>query len=204
MNAFIFKITPANQKDIFRKIQIPGNLTFEDLHFAILDSFDLTSGEMASFFKSDESYYKGEEILLEDMDNESDDVVLMEDLTVEDAVKSKTKHFLYHYDYLFLKAFHVEFIEKVKVEEEDAEDVLLLESEGKYIEDLDQMSDFLLDDEDLDSSIIKGGGKAKKDKVTYKKANPLSIDDELEFLNLKDDEDDDDEYKFENIDDLDL
>ena len=98
----------------------------------------------------------------------------------------------------------MEFIEKVKVEEEDAEDVLLLESEGKYIEDLDQMSDFLLDDEDLDSSIIKGGGKAKKDKVTYKKANPLSIDDELEFLNLKDDEDDDDEYKFENIDDLDL
>jgi hypothetical protein len=98
----------------------------------------------------------------------------------------------------------VEYIEKVKVEEEDSEDVLLLESEGKYIEDLDQMSDFLLDDEDLDSSIIKGAGKAKKDKVTYKKSNPLSIDDELEFLNMKDDEDDDDEYKFENIDDLDL
>ena len=57
-------ILDYKQADIFRDIEISSEATFEDLHNSIVQAFALDSGEMASFYKSDEQWTQGEEISL--------------------------------------------------------------------------------------------------------------------------------------------
>ena len=53
--------------DVFRDIEIQGSDTLEDLHEAIVRSFDLDGREMASFYLSDDEWNQGEEITLFDL-----------------------------------------------------------------------------------------------------------------------------------------
>ena len=67
MKTYVFRVVADIEEDVFRDIEILGSQNFEDLHDMIIESFDFTGDQMASFYMSDENWDKGEEIGLMDM-----------------------------------------------------------------------------------------------------------------------------------------
>ena len=161
MKGYVFRVTAENNEDVFREFFVPKDSTFEDFHFAILDAFRIESGEMASFYISDENWNKKEEITLMDMGatDKKAQALLMEDTQLSDKVKSEETFFFYTYDFLFCKNFEIELIDET---EENLDEISLLKSEGRYVEDASAYDDFYLDDldvDDLDEAPKKGKSK---------------------------------------------
>ena len=75
------------EDDVFRDIEIETDAPLMHLHFAVLDAFGWESGELASFFQSDESWGRGKEFSLLDMsDPMADDGTKPEDAMNESTV----------------------------------------------------------------------------------------------------------------------
>ena len=109
MKVFGFRIIlDFKQADIFRDIEISDQATFEDFHNAIIHSFALEDGEMASFYKSDDHWNQGEEISLFAM---NDDALAMSECTLEQICSGKGDKFLYIFDFLKMWTFYVELME---------------------------------------------------------------------------------------------
>lgn len=193
MKGHLFRVTAENNEDVFREFFVPMDSTFEDFHFAILDAFRIESGEMASFYVSDENWVKKEEITLMDMGitDKKISAVLMEDTLIIDKIQKEETFFFYTYDFLFCKNFEVELIESA---EENFDEVSLVKSEGRYVEDASAYEDFYLDD--LDADDIGENPKKKKQKDGF---------DDLDEDNFNDDFDDDyNEKNYDNFDEYDL
>ena len=101
-------ILDYNQADIFRDIEISSDATFEDFHNSIVQAFALDSGEMASFYKSDEQWTQGEEISLFAVDEKT---FLMSDWTIEQMCTEVGSKLLYIFDFLNMWTFYVEVME---------------------------------------------------------------------------------------------
>ena len=99
------------KEDVFRDIQIEATSTLEDLHHAITQSFGFLGNEMASFYKSNESWYQGEELPLESMENGSN----MRDEPLNKIFTSSQHHLIYVYDFLNLWTFFVELNETADI-----------------------------------------------------------------------------------------
>lgn len=187
MAAYVFKIYPEGDENVYRTIQVPSTLNFEDFHYGILDAFDIQPGEMASFYTADEFYSKGLEITLMDMKVKEHEAVnlVMNSTSLEKIVNEDISHFVFEYDFLFLKRFHLKITEVI--EQPEKSEAFLIDSVGVFKDNTNQYTDLLLDDEELDIDT-----KPKKKKDSWE-----------DYFN--DDEDDfDDGMEFENIDDLDI
>ena len=101
-------ILDYNQADIFRDIEISSEATFEDFHNSIVQAFALDSGEMASFYKSDEQWTQGEDISLFAVDEKA---FLMSDWTIEQMCVEVGSKMLYIFDFLNMWTFYVEVME---------------------------------------------------------------------------------------------
>ena len=99
------------KEDVFRDIEIEAKSTLEDLHHAITQSFGFLGNEMASFYKSNESWYQGEELPLESMENGSN----MRDEPLNKIFTSSQHHLIYVYDFLNLWTFFVELNETADI-----------------------------------------------------------------------------------------
>ena len=99
------------KEDVFRDIEIEVTSTLEDLHHAITQSFGFLGNEMASFYKSNESWYQGEELPLESMENGSN----MRDEPLNKIFTSSQHHLIYVYDFLNLWTFFVELKETADI-----------------------------------------------------------------------------------------
>ena len=99
------------KEDVFRDIEIEAKSTLEDLHDAITQSFGFLGNEMASFYKSNESWYQGEELPLESMENGSN----MRDEPLNKIFTSSQHHLIYVYDFLNLWTFFVELNETADI-----------------------------------------------------------------------------------------
>ena len=99
------------KEDVFRDIEIEATSTLEDLHHAITQSFGFLGNEMASFYKSNESWYQGEELPLESMENGSN----MRDEPLNKVFTSSQHHLIYVYDFLNLWTFFVELKETADI-----------------------------------------------------------------------------------------
>ena len=99
------------KEDVFRDIEIEATSTLEDLHDAITQSFGFLGNEMASFYKSNESWYQGEELPLESMENGSN----MRDEPLNKIFTSSQHHLIYVYDFLNLWTFFVELNETADI-----------------------------------------------------------------------------------------
>lgn len=99
------------KEDVFRDIEIEATSTLEDLHHAITQSFGFLGNEMASFYKSNESWYQGEELPLESMENGSN----MRDEPLNKIFTSSQHHLIYVYDFLNLWTFFVELNETADI-----------------------------------------------------------------------------------------
>ena len=102
--------------DIFRDIEIDYDAPLMHLHLATLDAFEWSDAhEMASFYKSNESWDRGDEYPLMAM---SPELPSMETATVKDLIPSLESKGLYVYDYLRMWCF---YLEPVVISEPDKE-----------------------------------------------------------------------------------
>lgn len=112
VNIYKFRVIIDTEQDVFRDIEIETTATFEKLHDAILDAFDFESGEMASFYMSNESWEKGLEIPL--MDMAGDAALSMKSTTLSEMVSKPSDKVLYIYDFMRMWIFYVELMEVKK------------------------------------------------------------------------------------------
>ena len=113
MKTYVFRVVADIEEDVFRDIEILGSQNFEDLHDMIIESFDFTGDQMASFYMSDENWDKGEEIGLMDMGfGEEQGPRMMNITTIKEMVSEKNEKILYLYDFLRMWIFYVEFFEE--------------------------------------------------------------------------------------------
>ena len=101
-------ILDFKQADIFRDIEISSEANFEDFHNSIVQAFALDTGEMASFYKSDEHWNQGDEISLFPVD---DKAFVMGDWNLEQMCSEQGDKFLYIFDFLNMWTFYVELME---------------------------------------------------------------------------------------------
>ena len=119
MKAITYRITPEKEIDgeeIYRDITIREDQSFEDLHYSILDAFEITPGEMASFYLSDEEWNKGVEITLFDMKVKEHEVVnlVMSEVNISKVTTENVDQLIYVYDFLTYQTFHVTKISEEK------------------------------------------------------------------------------------------
>ena len=193
MKTYTYRVCPENEDAIYRDIIIKEDQSFEELHYAILDAFEINPGEMASFFLSDETWNKGVEITLFDMAVKEHEVVhlIMNEVPVSKTAKEKVDHLVYVYDFLLYKTFHVTKTAEAKAVKDELYP-LCIASAGAFLGD--DHDDFASEFED-----------------TYDSDNGDDDDDAFSKNSFDDDfnPEGDDDFSFEsdqfdNIDDHDL
>jgi hypothetical protein len=102
------------EDDVFRDLEIFETDTLEDLHNIITQSFGFDGTEMASFYKSDDTWNQGEEISLFDMSETANAVKLMNETIINDVVHEAQTKLIYVYDFLSMWTFYVELAEIVE------------------------------------------------------------------------------------------
>jgi len=188
------------EDDVFRDIEIELDAPLMHLHVATLDAFSWNDAqEMASFYKSNEAWDKGDEFPLMSMGPEFPS---MDSATVRDLVPSVKSRGLYVYDYLRMWCFYLEPIEMGQRQAEVTYPRLMLEF-GETPHPLSREPDGL-DDAALMAEIFgekPASGGAKNQRTSYGKES--TGDPELDAY-LADDSDDEEDFGgMENIDDLD-
>ncbi len=120
MIIYKFRVLFDSKEDIFRDIEIRSTQNFEEFHEIIVAAFGFDNSQMASFYLSNDQWDKGQEITLFDMnmgeEENSEPLLVMEDLQVKSQIKGIGDHFLYNYDFLDIKSF---FIELLEISDED-------------------------------------------------------------------------------------
>ena len=182
MSSYKFRVLIDTDKseEIFRDIIISSTENFETFYQAILASFEWTGRELASFYVSNDSWDKGHEIALMDMQlsDSLDAPSIMKETIIQDMVGTSKQKFILVYDFLKMWCFMIELIEVIQ---EDFEGPMLDLSVGiAPLEDSKEV--------DLSNDTFGGGDDLGND-----------IDDIF-----SDFEDEDDFGGFENIDDLDI
>tara|TARA_B100002019_G_C21174297_1_gene550219 strand:+ start:48 stop:521 length:474 start_codon:yes stop_codon:yes gene_type:complete len=101
------RIILDSEEDVIRDIEIKSDSSFEDLHFAIINSFNFIGNEMASFYLSDINWSQGEEITLESFTDKK----IMKNTNLDSIISDTQLNFIYVYDFLKLWTFFIEVIE---------------------------------------------------------------------------------------------
>ena len=101
------RIILDSEEDVIRDVEIKSDSSFEDLHFAIINSFNFIGNEMASFYLSDINWSQGEEITLESFTDEK----IMKNTNLDSIIGDTQLNFIYVYDFLKLWTFFIEVIE---------------------------------------------------------------------------------------------
>ncbi len=99
------------EEDVIRDIAIDSMSNLEDLHNAITNAFGFTGDQMASFFRSDETWVQGEEHPLFDMGEGADRKVQMNQILLDQVLQKDNDKMLYVYDFFNMWSFYVELIQ---------------------------------------------------------------------------------------------
>ena len=100
------------ENDVLRDIEIDEDSLLKDLHVSITKSYGFEGKEMASFFKTNETWDQGDELSLIDLGVGKD----YSNESLNKLFNSENNRLLYVYDFLALWTF---FIEVVEVSEND-------------------------------------------------------------------------------------
>ncbi|NNC83845.1 MAG: hypothetical protein HKN79_09715 [Flavobacteriales bacterium] len=109
MQILKIRIVLDHTEEVFRDLELEYDGTMEQLHESILAAFDVENDQMASFYKSDEHWNKGEEIALVDMGASEEPVLLMSETAIKDCLEERSR-MLYVYDFLNLRIFYMEVL----------------------------------------------------------------------------------------------
>ncbi|MFT5920703.1 MAG: hypothetical protein ACI8TS_000022 [Flavobacteriales bacterium] len=189
MNIFKFRVVIDMEEDIFRDIEIVTGSSFLELHEAILRAFNFKEGEMASFYMSNDTWERGEEITLMDVEVDEEleatsTIKSMSTVALEMQVSHPDDKVIYVYDFLRMWCFYIELVEIRKAAPSTLYPrVALVYGEAPALEskEVDLFAGFDMPDEG---------------KVDYKTGDP-------ELDAYLDGDDDDESQSFSSLDDLD-
>ncbi|MFT4601435.1 MAG: hypothetical protein ACI857_001615 [Arenicella sp.] len=132
MSSYKFRVLIDNQgsEEVFRDIYISATENFETFYRAILAAFDFSGLELASFYVSNNSWDKGHEIALMDMElsDSLSSPSIMKETLIQDLVTASDQKFVMVYDFLKMWCFMIELNE---VSEEEFEGPMLDFSVGE-------------------------------------------------------------------------
>ena len=154
--------------DVFRDIEIQGSDTLEDLHEAIVRSFDLDGREMASFYLSDDEWNQGEEITLFDLSDGDKNTKVMSRFRIDEVLTGTHQRLLYAYDFMNIRTFYVEVFSITPPQDgvEYPRVVLSYGSTPQYtdsdMEEIDDPDAIEYDDEDFDDGFSERGDVYKR------------------------------------------
>lgn len=97
-------------EDVIRDIAILKTGTLEDLHNALINTFDLERNEMAAFYKSNDDWIQGEEFPLFDMGDNLHPKKQMREIILENILASENAKLIYVYDFFNMWTFYIELI----------------------------------------------------------------------------------------------
>lgn len=112
-----FRVILDAEQDVFRDIEISSNAVLLDFHQSIKEAFSLEGEELASFFLSNDAWFQGSEIPMEDMSGEDDNAEIMSNTQIGSVVSRPGARMIYLYDFLSMWTFFCEVVE-VKPKEE--------------------------------------------------------------------------------------
>ncbi|MGQ1928408.1 IS1096 element passenger TnpR family protein [Ornithobacterium rhinotracheale] len=101
------------EQDVFRDIEIEEKSTLFEFHQAIKNAFGLAGEEMASFFLSNDQWFQGSEIPLENMAGD-EDAETMQETTLSAVVPKKGGRMIYLYDFFSMWTFFCEVVDRIK------------------------------------------------------------------------------------------
>lgn len=112
MNTVVLRVVVDTEEDIFRDIEIRADQNFEELHDAIIKSFEFGGDQMASFYMSNDNWEKGQEIGLMDLSAFDGDnsTPSMKSTSISNFLTDRHQKMLYVYDFLKMWIFYVEVI----------------------------------------------------------------------------------------------
>ncbi len=189
MNIFKFRVVVDTEEDIFRDIEIATDSSFLELHEAILHSFNFEEGEMASFYMSNDTWERGEEITLMDVEVDEEleatsSIKSMNSVPLEQQVAHPDDKVIYVYDFLRMWCFYIELVEVRKA----APSTLYPRVSLVFGEAPDQNS------KEID--LFAGFDMPDEGKSDYRTGDP-------ELDAYLDGDDDDEDQSFSSLDDLD-
>jgi hypothetical protein len=109
-----FLILSDEVEDFVLEIQVHAKNTFLDFHHAIRTALSFDSNYLASFWRTDDNWYKISEATLIDMDEHGH--LLMEDLSIEDWCRRKGQKFLYIFDYFTDRSLFIKIVDIIDEE----------------------------------------------------------------------------------------
>lgn len=126
-----FRIFLEEDDAVYRDITIKHTQTFEELHFAILKSFEFDSKHGATFYRSNDNWQRGREITFEKYDKVyAAPPLFMVETPIGNEIKNTNQKFIYEYDFVKGWIFLVELINVSKDENKKAEYPIITRKEG--------------------------------------------------------------------------
>jgi hypothetical protein len=126
-----FRIYLEEDDAVYRDIVIKHTQTFQDLHFAILKSFEFDSKHAATFFRSNDNWQQGREISFEKYDKSyKAEPLIMATTLIGSEIQDTNQKFVYEYDFVKHWTFLVELINVSKEEKAKTEYPSVSRSEG--------------------------------------------------------------------------
>ncbi|OYU95297.1 MAG: hypothetical protein CFE21_13425 [Bacteroidetes bacterium B1(2017)] len=147
-----FKVSFEDYEDISRVIEIKSTQTFLDLHKGILESIKFDDKQLASFYMSNDSWKKGQEITLEDMSENADTPIpIMAKSKLNQFVIDPHQKILYVYDFIECWALNIELTGIIKDENPKITYPHCVKSIGMAPKQYDKVQKFgMVDDNEFD------------------------------------------------------
>jgi hypothetical protein len=159
MALYKFKLTFEEYEDISRVIEIKSSQTFFEFHKAILDSVGFDQKQMASFYMSNDTWKKEQEITLEDMSDDRDEnsipIPTMKDSRLSMFVNDPHQKIVYVYDFIEMWTMHLELVAIEMKEKTGIKYPLCSKSVGLAPKQYDKVQRFGLVDENEFDEITK-------------------------------------------------
>jgi Fe-S-cluster formation regulator IscX/YfhJ len=112
-----FRIYLEEDDAVYRDITIKHTQNFNDLHLAILKSYEFDSKHQATFYRSNDIWQRGREISVEKYDKKYPvDPLIMSETTIGSEIRDTNQKFVYVYDFTKNWTFLVELINVSKEE----------------------------------------------------------------------------------------
>ncbi len=112
-----FRIYLEEDDAVYRDIVIRHTQNFDELHFAILKSYEFDSKHKATFYRSNDHWQRGREISFERYDKPYVvEPLIMSEVGIGTEIKDTNQKFIYEYDFEKHWLFLVELINVSKEE----------------------------------------------------------------------------------------
>jgi len=127
-----FRVYFEEDDSVYRDIAIKHTQNFQDLHAAILKSFEFDSKHRATFYRSNDKWQRGREISMEKYPEKKYQVdpLVMADTPIGTEIRDPNQKFVYVYDFVRNWNFLVELISVSKEENAKLSYPYTVRSEG--------------------------------------------------------------------------